>query len=98
MILVIGGYAQGKRRFCEERFPGRDLFVLDGSATNEDIDGFMSDSPDGIVISDEIGCGVVPIEKRDRELVERVGRMQIETAKRSDEVWRVVCGQGTRIK
>ena len=98
MILVIGGYAQGKREFCENRFPGRDIFVLDGTVSNDDIDSFINSYPDGIVVTDEIGCGVVPIEKKDRELIERQGRMQIETAKRSDEVWRVVCGQGMRIK
>ena len=98
MIFIVGGYAQGKRKFCEAKFPGRDYFVFDHETSGEELLEYEKENPDCIIISTEIGCGVVPVGKEDRERIERVGRMQIKLAERSKEVWRVVCGQGIRIK
>ena len=49
-------------------------------------------------ISTEIGYGVVPMDKGDREWRETVGRTCCYIAKKADEVVRVVCGVGNRIK
>ena len=46
----------------------------------------------------ELGYGVVPIEAFDREYRERTGRVCTVLAAASDEVYRVVCGVGVRIK
>ena len=51
-----------------------------------------------IVIIDEIGCGVVPMEERDRRLREEVGRAGQKLAKEAETVYRVICGIGIRIK
>lgn len=55
-------------------------------------------NPQLILISNELGCGVVPIEKFDREYREYTGRVCCEIAKRASQVHRVVCGIGTVIK
>lgn len=55
-------------------------------------------NPDLLVISNELGYGVVPVEAFDREYREMTGRVCTQLANRSDEVHRVVCGIGTVIK
>lgn len=55
-------------------------------------------NPELVVITDELGYGVVPIERRDREYRELHGRICCEVAKRSRKVCRVICGIGTVIK
>lgn len=44
-----------------------------------------------IIISDEVGNGVVPIDKEEREWREATGRMLCELAKDADEVYRMYC-------
>jgi adenosyl cobinamide kinase/adenosyl cobinamide phosphate guanylyltransferase len=55
-------------------------------------------NPGIILICDEVGCGVVPMEAKDRALRETVGRMQCMAAKMADEVYRVSCGLAAKIK
>ncbi len=50
-----------------------------------------------VVVSQEMGCGVVPADERDILKREAVGRFQTEIAARSGEVIRVVCGIGVRL-
>lgn len=56
------------------------------------------DKADIIVISDEIGNGIVPIDAFEREYREQTGRILIELAKRADGVERVICGIKQKIK
>lgn len=51
-----------------------------------------------LVISDEIGCGLVPIEACDRRWREETGRMLTLIADHSDEVYRIFSGIAQRIK
>lgn len=51
-----------------------------------------------VVISREIGLGVVPMDKNDREYREKVGRVCTSLAQFSRKVVRVSCGIGTVIK
>lgn len=53
---------------------------------------------DKIVITNEIGYGVVPIERFDRQYRELTGRICCKIAEESKEVYRVVCGIGSKIK
>ncbi len=59
---------------------------------------FLHENRDCIVICDEIGNGIVPIDPLEREYRERTGRILIEIAKQADEVVRVICGIGQKIK
>ena len=54
--------------------------------------------PDRILITNEIGCGIVPLDPFQRYYREQTGRVCCELAKRSEQVWRVSCGLGQRIK
>lgn len=58
----------------------------------------LSDHPDLIIISNELGYGVVPMEAFDRTYRETVGRVCCELAARAETVHRVVCGLGQIIK
>ena len=53
---------------------------------------------DKILISDDISCGVVPIDTTLRAWREATGRANNYLAREADEVWRVFCGLGARIK
>lgn len=55
-------------------------------------------NPDILIVSNELGYGVVPMEKTDRLWREATGRICTEIAARADEVVRVVCGVGQRLK
>ena len=50
------------------------------------------------IIADEIGSGLIPMERAERDYREAAGRTLCLAAKEADEVWRVVCGIGQRIK
>jgi len=67
-------------------------------AAKERIGRITANCPGLIIVSDEIGSGLIPVEAKGRNLRELVGRFQITLAKEADEVWRIVCGQGMKIK
>ena len=49
-------------------------------------------NPDAVIIINEIGCGIVPIEKSERIWRENVGRCGCIIAANSEKVIRIVCG------
>ncbi len=51
-----------------------------------------------IVIMNEIGCGIIPLEKSEREWRETVGRAGCILAEKTETVYRVCCGIATIIK
>lgn len=51
-----------------------------------------------VVICDEVGCGLVPVDAFERAWREKVGRVCCYFAGEARQVIRVVCGIGTRIK
>lgn len=131
MILIIGGFAQGKLHYVKQRYvhceDGREVAVLDGTlelpagtgalqvivnhlhhyiqeqlrqGTDPEgmIENFGKEHPDCILICDEIGNGIVPMEAEERTYRERTGRILEQLAAQADEVVRVVCGIGQKIK
>ena len=58
----------------------------------------MEENPSLIIVTNELGCGIVPIEHFDREYREICGRICCQIAKEAKEVHRVVCGIGQVIK
>lgn len=48
--------------------------------------------PDVTILCDEVGCGVVPMERADRLWRERVGRTCCALAERAECVIRLYCG------
>ena len=55
-------------------------------------------NPDIVLVSQEVGYGVVPMDAFDRKYREAVGRVCTGLAAKSSKVIRVVCGIGTVIK
>ena len=55
-------------------------------------------NPDIILISNELGYGVVPIDKFDREYRETTGRVCTRLAKKSKSVVRIICGMECVLK
>lgn len=51
-----------------------------------------------VVISDEVGYGVVPVDEFERKFRETNGRINCRLAETSETVIRVVCGIGEKIK
>lgn len=51
-----------------------------------------------LIITDEIGNGIVPLDPLERRYRELTGRLCCRLAGSADQVHRVVCGLGNRIK
>ena len=51
-----------------------------------------------VLVTDEIGCGIVPADALERLYREETGRLCCRIAGEAQEVWRVCCGAGMRIK
>ncbi|MGN8799603.1 bifunctional adenosylcobinamide kinase/adenosylcobinamide-phosphate guanylyltransferase [Candidatus Merdisoma sp. HCP28S3_D10] len=57
-----------------------------------------TENPDILVITNELGSGVIPANPFERQWREASGRAACDLAKYAAEVHRVVCGIGTVIK
>lgn len=55
-------------------------------------------NPNIVIVSNEQGYGVVPMDRHDRLWREAVGRICTCIASEAEEVVRVVCGIGTKLK
>lgn len=64
--------------------------------TAEDVEGpieaLLAANPEIIILCDEVGCGVVPLDRGERAWRERVGRMCCALARRAGRVERIFCG------
>jgi len=76
--------------------------MTEGGCPEEEMKVFLKDcqnqGKDWIIISDEIGNGIVPVDAFEREYRERLGRILIQLADKAEEVERVLCGIGQKIK
>lgn len=109
MILVIGGAYQGKYDFVKHSLNVEDEKILnsfhikmkkwlDEGKDPQNIVNEIFDKGYEVIISDEIGCGIVPLERNEREWREASGRALCCIAERCSRVWRVHCGIGIKIK
>ncbi len=72
--------------------------LQDGGCPEEEALAFVERCDNCIIISDEIGNGIVPVDAFERAYRERTGRILMELAQRAEEVERVLCGIGQKIK
>lgn len=56
------------------------------------------ENPNAVIIMNEIGAGIIPLEKSERIWREETGRAGCLIAKNSSEVIRLACGIPTKIK
>lgn len=103
-VLIIGGAHQGKRRLAEKLYPNlpkiENLHEIVREMLRENRDPMsLTDELRGhAVICDEIGCGVVPIDRADENWREAVGRLCCALAQEADAVVRVIAGVPQFIK
>lgn len=62
------------------------------------LDEVLKKNPGIVLVTNELGYGVVPVDRFDREYREKTGRVCCRAAQAAEEVHRVVCGLGTVIK
>lgn len=72
--------------------------ILKNEQPEEIIIDFVNKHNNCIIISDEIGNGIVPIDIIEREYRERTGRILVTLAGMADEVIRIICGIEQKIK
>ena len=72
--------------------------MVSGGCPEDEIMSFLDCNEDCIIICDEIGNGIVPIDPFEREYRERTGRILVQLAMRAEEVERIICGIGQKIK
>lgn len=109
MKLYIGGAYQGQDELARTENPGAECYfdfhevirqkvIKEGRDPREFALGFCLEHPDAVIIANEVGAGVVPMQAEDRAFREAVGRVLCIIAQQSIRVIRCVCGIGVPIK
>lgn len=81
------------RRFSEE-----DDGEKAGQHMEQWLKRLMTENPDAVIISNEVGCGIVPVKREDRLWRDLCGRACRILAESASEVYRVSCGIPVRLK
>ena len=74
------------------------LWVKRALQAGWDLERLFLENPGIVLITDELGCGVVPMDAFDRTYREQHGRLCCKLAAMAGQVHRVICGIGTVIK
>ena len=108
MKLYIGGAYQGQLELARAENPDAliladfHMAVQEALRRGEEARAFarsvVAAHPDAVIVANEVGAGVVPIEAQERAFREAVGRALCVIAQAAQQVTRVVCGIGVRIK
>lgn len=84
---------------CRFHQLARRLFLGEIQADRENLARLLRERrQQRVVTADEIGCGIVPMDRQLRMIREETGRLLCRMAGESEQVWRVTCGIGQRIK
>jgi adenosylcobinamide kinase/adenosylcobinamide-phosphate guanylyltransferase len=114
VILVIGGLASGKREYVKKAFGFADSDMADGVLDSRpvlyNLQNLVFKAPDSIeellpslllkkvIICNEVGSGVVPVDKAERAAREATGWLCVSLAEQAEKVIRLYCGIATVIK
>lgn len=113
MILVIGPRASGKREFVKTLgYVDADIAdaVLDGRPVVCNVQDMVANAPENamellpelirkqVVICNEVGAGVIPLERAQRDMRESTGRLCVALAKEAERVVRISAGIPVVIK
>lgn len=102
-ILIIGGAAQGKTAFARTLSPEQDIVDdlhvrVQQAMRDKTLLPGASDFVGKIIVCQEVGGGVVPIDAFERDWREYTGRLCCDIAAQAERVYRVYCGIATCIK
>lgn len=108
MTFITGGAYQGKLEFAKKELGFDDENILNelqkkirdmtDMSAEEIAENILNDDKIKCVICDEVGCGIVPLEKTDRVWRELTGRVGCILAKKADAVYLLKIGIPRRIK
>ena len=114
MILIIGGLASGKRQYVKSYYGYSEDDMADAvldsrpiiynlqNLVQADINKTMALLPEllkkEIIICNETGSGLVPLDKNERQIRDNTGNLLISLAKEAEKVVRIICGIPTVIK
>ena len=109
MIFVIGGACQGQYEFAREElgFSQKEIFsdfhlffrqwLAQGKDPEEAVEAIFKEGYK-VIVSNEIGLGIVPVDEEQRRWREETGRAHCRIAKRCGEVYRLTAGISEKIK
>lgn len=69
-----------------------------GQDPAKELEALLLSGFDGVILCDEVGCGVVPAVAEDRLWRETVGRLCCRLAQQADTVTRIFCGLPMSLK
>lgn len=97
---IADGYINDNSNFkCINNFHLLIKSVLEnGQNPIEATTEILRKNPDVIIIMNEIGNGIIPLEKSERLWREAVGKVGCLLARRAESVERIVCGLPIKIK
>ncbi len=114
LVLIVGGAAQGKLAFARRELGvaawsdgalgeadcvyGLHQALRTLPEPRSALAAWLAAHPEGVIICDEVGCGVVPLDRDERAWRELVGRICCELAEQAAAVYRVCCGLGAQLK
>ena len=107
MILIVGARSAGKREYAKtlgysENDMSNDVFS--DAKVIYDVQDAVDKAPEKslelipvllnkqVVICNEVGSGVIPLSKHERESREATGRLTVLLAQTAERVVRIVCG------
>ena len=92
MIFIFGGAYAGKEAYARKEFSDRKIIrdihlivknaLSEGKEAQEEIEQLVNKNKDAVFISNEIGCGIVPADKSEREWRENAGRVNCYLAEK----------------
>lgn len=112
MKFVTGGAFQGKHTFVREKFPQERCITVEEEqvlaclAAAEDVLSQIRaeiaeveyEGRQAVIVMNEIGSGITPMEAEQRKLRDEMGRIGCVLADEAEEVYRVIAGIGVKIK
>lgn len=108
MILITGGLGAGQREYAQTHFPGMKIVEFGPEQVRQmlqsqqdpvqEAEKLAEAEPDAVILTQEVGCGIVPMDAFERKWREACGRSGCALAERAESVWMVVCGQGIELK
>ena len=73
-------------------------YLAEGRSVEELPERIVQKNPEVVLVANELGCGIVPMDPFERQFREAFGRLCCRLAQEAKDVHRVICGLGTVIR